>query len=165
MYKKYEKNDFDLSVFLDGLGINIRSKISGFEHKDGWLTVHLSSALDEQQVIDLQAYVTAHDIAAPLSAALQKEKDRERFRKRADVKDEILISIAANNMERVRQGVWTVPELVGLTQDAQLKDLLDDINTLSYEIAYSKVDALTSPALNQDIKNEWKGLLYGHFYL
>lgn len=165
MFKKYEKAEFDLTRFLDGLDANIKFKVAGFEHKEGWLTIHLNAALDSQQEIDLQTYVTAHDANAPLSNELQKIKDFERFKKRAEVKDTILAEMASENMERVRTGVWSPAQLIGLTQDPELKSILDDINTLSYEIAYSKIDGLGNSLLNTDIKNGWKAKLASHFYL
>lgn len=95
----------------------------------------------------------------------QKELDLLRFQKRADAKNQIIMEIAAENMERVRNAIWSVEQLISLTQDAELKSLLGDVETFSYEIAYNKVDGLTNPLLTQDIKDGWKAKLYSHFYL
>jgi hypothetical protein len=67
-------------------------------------------------------------------------------------------------MARVRAGVWTVPNLVALTQDPELKLILDDINTLSFELAVLKLMALTNPLITQKIKNDWVLKLQSHFY-
>ena len=95
----------------------------------------------------------------------QKEKDTIRFMRRAASKDDILVSIASDNMERVRSGLWTISQLISLTQDPELKNLLDDISYLSFEIAYSKVDALTNALLTQDIKDVWKAKLAANFFI
>lgn len=95
----------------------------------------------------------------------QFEKDRARYLKRSDAKSIILADMAAENMTRVRNGIWTVPQLISLTQDAQLKDILDDINTLSFEIAATKIPGLTNPLITSDIKSGWVTKLQGHFYL
>lgn len=98
-------------------------------------------------------------------AETQKQKDIKRFKSRARVKDTIIAIMAAENMERVRNGVWTSADLIGLTQDSELKDILDDVNSLSFEIAHSKIDALTNPLLTEDIKGSWKQLLSENFFL
>ncbi len=95
----------------------------------------------------------------------QREQDFVRFKKRASAKDVIIAEMAAANMERVRSGVWTTSQLIALTQDPELKQILDDVNTLSFEIAYSRVDGLTNALLTTEIKNSWKALLQAHFYL
>lgn len=96
---------------------------------------------------------------------IQRRKDYVRYKKRAASKDDLLAELAAGNMERVRSGTWTTEELIGLTQDPELKQLLDDVNTLSFEIAYSRVDTLTNPLLTTEIKNNWKQLLEDNFYI
>jgi hypothetical protein len=94
----------------------------------------------------------------------QTEKDYEKYMKRAAVKDKIIAEMATENMARVRAGVWTVPNLVALTQDPELKLILDDINTLSFELAVLKLMALTNPLITQKIKNDWVLKLQSHFY-
>lgn len=85
----------------------------------------------------------------------QKEKDYNKYIQRAQIKDKLLAEMATENMERVRNGVWTVPDLIGLTQDPTLKLVLDDINTLSFELAQSKLLSVTHALLTTDIKNSW----------
>lgn len=99
---------------------------------------------------------------APVLTA--KEKDEIRFMKRASAKNRIIAEFAAENMERVRNGVWTVPQLVGLTQDTGLKALLDNVNTLSFEIAASMVPGLTNSLLTTEIKAAWVTKLQANFY-
>ncbi len=95
----------------------------------------------------------------------QREKDYLRYKQRGEAKNGIIAEMAAGNMERVRSGVWTVSQLIALTQDEQLKQLLDDVNTLSFEIAYSRIDGLTNSILTVEIKNSWKKLLSDNFFL
>ena len=94
----------------------------------------------------------------------QFELDVERYAKRAIAKDKIIAEFAAENMARVRSGVWTVPQLISLTQDAGLKALLDNVNTLSFEIASTMVPNLTNPLLTAEIKTGWVAKLQAHFY-
>lgn len=95
----------------------------------------------------------------------QRELDYERYLKRAKVKDQIIAEMASENMERVRNGVWTVSNLISLTQDPELKLVLDDVSTLSYELAVGKIMAISNPLITADIKNAWALKLQSHFYL
>jgi hypothetical protein len=82
-------------------------------------------------------------------------KDVIRYKKRAEIKDKLMIDMAVNNMARVKSGLWSVSDLVALTQDPQLKLVLDDVHTLSFELAIEKIKVLTNPILTQDIKDSW----------
>jgi hypothetical protein len=93
-----------------------------------------------------------------------KEIDYDKYVKRAAAKDKIIAEMASENMERVRAGTWTVPDLIGLTQDATLKDVLDDISTLSFELAQMKLQAATNPLLTTEIKDSWLAKLQAHLY-
>jgi hypothetical protein len=97
-------------------------------------------------------------------APTQEEIDLNKFLNRAGIKDRLIAEMAQENIARVRAGTWTTAQLVGLTQDEQLKELLNDLNSLSFEIAYTKVDGLTNPLLTTEIKNSWKTKLATHFY-
>ena len=94
----------------------------------------------------------------------QKQLDYNKYLKRAAAKDIILAEMASENMERVRNGIWTVSDLVSLTQDAELKLVLDDINTLSFELAQSKLNTINNPLLVPEIKNGWINKLQTHLY-
>jgi hypothetical protein len=48
-----------------------------------------------------------------------------------------------------------VPGLISLTQDPTLKLVLDDINTLSFELAQGKLESATHELLTTEIKNSW----------
>jgi hypothetical protein len=85
----------------------------------------------------------------------QKEKDYNKYLQRAQVKDKLLAEMATENMERVRNGTWSVSDLIGLTQDPTLKLVLDDINTLSFELAQAKLLTATHALLTSDVKNSW----------
>lgn len=117
----------------------------------------------------IQQLILDYDPSFQLTVEQQKQKQREkdftRFKKRAAAKDGIIAEMAAGNMERVRSGVWTTGQLIALTQDPELKQILDDVNTLSFEIAFSRVDGLQNSLLTTDIKNSWKKLLSDNFFL
>lgn len=97
-------------------------------------------------------------------APSQKDLDYQKYLKRAAVKDQIIAEMASENMERVRNGIWTVSDLVSLTQDPELKLVLDDINTLSFELAQSKLNSITNPLLITEIKTGWILKLQTHLY-
>lgn len=95
----------------------------------------------------------------------QYEKDYERYIKRAQAKNLILAEMAAENMARVRSGTWTVNDLASLTQDTDLKKVLDDLNALSFELAASKLQAVSNPLITDEIKTNWLQKLQNYFYL
>lgn len=94
----------------------------------------------------------------------QQEKDLEKYKKRAAVKDAIMAEMASENMARVRAGIWTVAELISLTQDEGLKGVLDDMMTLSFELAQAKVMALTNPLITSEIKAGWVSKLQANLF-
>lgn len=95
---------------------------------------------------------------------IQKAKDSARYRERAKVRDELIVGICADNMERIRTGAWTVAQLVELTSDVAFKNIQDDINSLSFELAQGKIMALSNPMITQEIKNEWVGRLQANLF-
>jgi hypothetical protein len=99
-----------------------------------------------------------------MPSASQQDLDYQKYIKRAAVKDQIMAEMASENMARVRAGVWTVLNLISLTQDAELKLVLDDINTLSFELAQQKLQTLGNPLVTTDIKNGWIMKLQTHLY-
>ena len=116
---------------------------------------------------EIQALIDSYNPNNQLTEEQQKQKQREsdftRFKKRAEVKSTLIAEMAAGNMERVRSGVWTTSQLISLTQDLELKQILNDLDSLSFEIAYSRIDGLTNPLLTTEIKNSWKKLLSDNF--
>ena len=65
----------------------------------------------------------------------QFEKDQSRYQKRAAVKDELMAYMAADNIGRVRNGVWTVVDLTALLDDPAVVQANALMVTLSYELA------------------------------
>lgn len=98
------------------------------------------------------------------SAPTPKEKDAIKYAKRAAVKDQIMVEMATENMERVRSGVWTTAQLISLTQDPELKLVQDDIGTLSFELALMKLQTASNPLLTPEIRGAWMIKLMRHFY-
>lgn len=94
----------------------------------------------------------------------QFNTDKERYIKRGAAKDGMIAELAAGNMARIRSGTWSVPQLVSFMQDPVVLQILTDINTLSFELAYQKVDVITSPLVTTDIKTAWKALLASNFF-
>lgn len=93
-----------------------------------------------------------------------EEKDKIKYIKRASVKDTIIAEMATENMARIRSGKWSVVDLISLTQDNSLKLILDDINTLSFELAVLKLQTISNPLITKQIKEEWIKKLQTHFY-
>lgn len=103
-------------------------------------------------------------IMATWQPIIQKAKDQARYRERAKVKDELIVGICTDNMDRIRTGIWTVTQLIELTSEQNFKNIQDDINSLSFELAQGKIMAMTNPLLTQDIKNEWIGRLQANLF-
>ena len=95
----------------------------------------------------------------------QFEKDQSRYTKRAAVKDELMAYMAADNMSRVRSGVWTVADLTSLLDDPAMVAANSLMGTLSYELAAQQINAAATPLLTPEIKAEWVSRLEAHYYL
>ncbi len=139
--------------------INIdESQVSQFQ-LDGWTVMSA-----EDYVLYKASYQSAFD-AWYATQPIQFESDKQRYIQRANSKDSMIATLAAGNMSRIRAGTWTVPELVSFMQDAVVIQILTDINTLSFELAFQKVDLISSPLVTDQIKADWKALLAANFYL
>ena len=95
----------------------------------------------------------------------QFEKDQSRYTKRAAVKDELVAYMAADNMSRVRSGVWTVADLTSLLGDPAVVAANSLMGTLSFELAAQQIQAATTPLLTPEIKSDWVSRLESHYYL
>ena len=95
----------------------------------------------------------------------QFELDQRRYQKRAAVRSELLAWMAADNMSRVRSGVWTVADLTSLMSDPAVTAAQAYMGTLSYELAAQSIASATTPLLTQAIKDVWINKLTEHFYL
>lgn len=95
----------------------------------------------------------------------QFEIDQARYSKRAAVKDDLIAYMAADNIGRVRSGVWTVAELTGLMTDPDVSAATSYMGTLSYELAAQAIAQATTPLLTPEIKAAWVAKLQEHFYL
>ena len=95
----------------------------------------------------------------------QFEKDQSRYTKRAAIKDELLAYMAADNMGRVRSGVWSVADLTSLLGDPAVVAANSLMGTLSFELAAQQIGAATTPLLTPEIKAEWVSRLEAHYYL
>lgn len=92
------------------------------------------------------------------------EKDYNKYIKRASAKDKIIAEMATENMDRVRAGKWTVPDLIELTQNVDLKLVLDDISTLSFELAAAKLSTIRHKLLTDTIRKGWIAKLQANYY-
>ena len=95
----------------------------------------------------------------------QKEHDQVRYKKRAEVQTELISWMAADNMSRVRAGIWSVPDLVNLMADPAITRANAFMQTLSYELVADEILQATNPLLTPEIKNSWVSKLMEHFYL
>lgn len=91
--------------------------------------------------------------------------DQLRYKKRAEVQAELLSWMAADNMSRIRTGVWTVPDLVALMSDPSIARANALMQTLSYEMVADEIANATNPLLTPEIKQAWIAKLMAHFYL
>ena len=95
----------------------------------------------------------------------QAEKDFERYSKRAIAKNEIITEIATENMQRIRTGVWTISDIISLVQDEDIKEVLSNLHSLSFELAATKLASVANPLITSEIKAIWIQKLQTHFYL
>ena len=95
----------------------------------------------------------------------QFEKDQSRYTKRAAVKDELMAYMAADNMGRVRSGVWTVADLTSLLDDPAVVAANALMGTLSFELSAQHIQAATTPLLTPEIKVDWVSRLEAHYFL
>lgn len=103
--------------------------------------------------------------APPLTAEEQKLKDQARYKRRAEVRAELISWMAADNMSRVRAGIWSVPDLVNLMADPAITRANAFMQTLSYELVADEILQAANPLLTPEIKNSWVSKLMEHFYL
>ena len=93
----------------------------------------------------------------------QFDRDQTRYTRRAAVKDELIAWMAADNMSRVRSGVWSVGDLQALV--VELAPINAMMQTLSYELAAQAIASVTNPLMTAEIKAAWVAKLTEHFYL
>lgn len=103
---------------------------------------------------------------APVATApTQFELDENRYKKRSGVHAELMSWMAADNMSRVRSGVWTVQQLTSLLSDPAVQAAQTYMSTLSYELAAQSIAAATTPLLTPEIKAAWIAKLQASFFL
>lgn len=145
-----------------------RAKDSNKEHGLPEECPWVSWYYQEGDIIPNDAIVVTEEefdtLMATWSPVIQKAKDIARYKKRSEVKEELIVGICADNMERIRSGIWTVAQLVELTEDPIFKKLQDDINSLSFELAQGKVMSLTIPIITNEIKMEWVSRLQANLF-
>lgn len=95
----------------------------------------------------------------------QFEKDQARYQKRAAVRDSLIAYMAADNMSRVRSGVWSVADLTGLMVDPYVAMANGYMSTLSFELAAQAIAQATTELLTPEIRADWIDRLEAHFYL
>lgn len=100
------------------------------------------------------------------SAALQPtiESDNRRYLLRSIEKDKIIAEMAAENMARIRAGIWTVPQLIEVTQHPTSLAILNDIQSLSFELAVQKTMSHTHPLMTLEIKTSLAAKLQARFF-
>lgn len=101
----------------------------------------------------------------PEQVPTQRDLDERRYQRRAEVQSQLIAWMAADNMSRVRSGVWTVADLTSLMADPAVTSAQAFMGTLSYELAAQSIMQATHPLLTPEIKAAWVGKLQEHFYL
>jgi hypothetical protein len=107
--------------------------------------------LDADESSKLVLYNMFHGIANNTNPTV-KERDVAKYLKRAEAKNIIVAEMSAENVERVRSGEWSLEQLISLTQDAELIAILNDLNTLSFELAQEKIANVANLLLTPEIK-------------
>lgn len=81
--------------------------------------------------------------------------DTEKYLRRANAKPLLMAEMAAMNVGRIKDGTWTTAQLVVLMADAQIKNIVSCMETLSFELAIQAIQACTNPLITDDIKQAW----------
>lgn len=124
----------------------------------------LERAIANLPEADKQSLRNEFDGGSKVLPLTQVEKDYIKYEKRANIKNKIIAEMATENMGRIRSGVWTVPDLVSLTQDQEIKGVLDDVHSLSFELAVNKIRVLSNPIITESIKKAWITKLTLYFF-
>lgn len=103
--------------------------------------------------------------AAPPTADEQRILDQNRYKRRAEAKDGLLAYMAADNMSRVRSGVWAVSDLTGLMADPAVQLAQAYMANLSFELVAEEIRGATTPLLTPEIKADWIAKLQAKFFL
>jgi hypothetical protein len=136
---------------INGNDSNILTKIlDGCERASG----ELASAINVYLNVDTYTGGPATD----------DRRSFEKFLKRSSVKDKIMSEMATENITRVYSGEWAETDLISLSSDTALNEILANISALAYEIAYYKVSQINNPLITTEIKNGWMAKLASHFY-
>lgn len=99
------------------------------------------------------------------TAAEQRQLDHNRYKRRAEVQADLMAWMAADNMSRVRSGVWTVQQLTSLMDDPSVQAAQAYIATLSFELAAQAIASAETPLLTAEIKAAWVAKLQANFFL
>lgn len=137
---------------------NIAEAEPDYAAAQGWIAAETAQKDD---LWDGQVFTPA----PPAPEPSQFERDEARYRKRAAVKDTLLAYMAADNMSRVRNGVWTVPDLTALLADPAVAKANACMGTLSFELAAQAIASASTPLLTPEIRADWVSRLQEHYYL
>lgn len=129
---------------------------------------HLTQRVEEVSPVQsggqwVQAWIVVD--LPPEQAPTQRDLDERRYQRRAEVQSQLIAWMAADNMSRVRSGVWTVADLTSLMSDPAVTAAQAYMGTLSYELAAQSIMQATTPLLTPGIKASWVTKLQEHFYL
>jgi hypothetical protein len=125
----------------------------------------LELAIDGMTEISKSAMRSYFSGVKPSPMITQVDLDNARYTKRAAARDHIIAEIASNNLQRLRSGIWTLEQLVSLTQDSEFQAAMRDILSLSFELAMQKINAMTNPLVTSDIKLDVNSKLQANLYL
>lgn len=117
------------------------------------------------ETLAYRAWLAAGGVPLPADSATQFQRDEARYTKRAAVRDNLMAFMAADNMSRVRSGVWQVSDLTALMDDPAVTAATAYMGTLAFELAAQAIQDAQSPLLTQAIKDVWVAKLEEHYYL
>lgn len=180
-------SSFDLSPLAEGQSVSAggleAARVSGVVEVSLPLPYWPGSGVNPMQPVEINATdgpvavpghtaqqpaeITPHPIdwPPPPPTPTQRDLDEARYLKRARVQADLMSWMAADNMSRVRAGVWTVQQLTSLLDDPYVRAAQAYMATLSFELAAQAISAATTPLLTEDIKTSWVEKLQANFFL
>ena len=122
-----------------------------------------------EEILAMPAGSDRDALLAPLGADLepvdlptQAEIDKARARRRAQAYEDLRDELFAQNRARVRSGEVSSADMSAWLESAEMQLVFTALRALSFEVAATRIAALTSPLATAEVKADWVGRLQGY---
>lgn len=101
----------------------------------------------------------------PAEELSRYSKDKLRLRKRALAVPGLISGMGADNVQRVRNGEWTIEDLHELNSNPITTKVINLVLLYSFELAIQALLEADHPLLTPEVKGKWVNDLQAHLYL